>query len=50
MIIYMKQSFAEVIEKAYNSIKLSGKLILIGVPDSKSKIKINTLEINYGKK
>ena len=48
--IYETTGSAEVIEKAYNSIKLSGKLILIGVPDSKSKIKINTLEINYGKK
>ena len=48
--VYETTGSAKVIEKAYNSIKLSGKLILIGVPNSKSKIKINTLEINYGKK
>jgi S-(hydroxymethyl)glutathione dehydrogenase/alcohol dehydrogenase len=40
----------EVIEKSYDSIKLDGKLILIGVPDSKEKVRINTLGINYGKK
>lgn len=48
--IYETTGSSKVIEKAYNSIKLSGKLLLIGVPNSKSKIKINTLEINYGKK
>lgn len=40
----------DVIEKSYDSIKLDGKLILIGVPDSKEKVRINTLGINYGKK
>ena len=48
--IYETTGVEKVIEKSYKSITLSGKLLLIGVPDSKKKIKINTLEINYGKK
>jgi len=38
------------IELAYNIIGTNAKLILIGVPHYKSKISINTLGINLGKK
>ena len=48
--IYETTGVSSVIEKSYRSIKLTGKLLLIGVPNSKTKISINTLEINYGKK
>ncbi len=48
--IFETTGVKKVIEKSYDSIKLNGKLILIGVPDSKDKIRINTLGINYGKK
>jgi Zn-dependent alcohol dehydrogenase len=48
--IYETTGENELIEKSYKSIKLSGKLLLIGVPNQNKKIKINTLEINYGKK
>lgn len=48
--VYETTGSSKVIEKTYSAIKLSGKLLLIGVPHSKSKIKINTLDINYGKK
>ena len=48
--IYETTGVSSVIEKSYRSIKLIGKLLLIGVPNSKTKISINTLEINYGKK
>ena len=41
---------SKIIEKSFESIKNSGKLILIGVPSHNEKIKINTLGINYGKK
>ena len=40
----------KIIEQSFKSIKLTGKLILIGVPHYKKKIRINSLEINYGKK
>ena len=48
--VYETTGSSKVIEKTYSAIKLSGKLLLIGVPHSKSKININTLDINYGKK
>ena len=48
--VYETTGYEKIIEKGYRSIKFSGKMILIGVPNSKSKIKINTLDINYGKK
>lgn len=48
--IYETTGVNKVIEKSFKSIKLSGKLLLIGVPNHNHKIKINTLEINYGKK
>lgn len=48
--IYETTGENKLIEKSYKSIKLSGKLLLIGVPNQNKKIKINTLEINYGKK
>lgn len=48
--IYETTGVNKLIEKSYKSIKLSGKLLLIGVPNKNKKIKINTLEINYGKK
>jgi S-(hydroxymethyl)glutathione dehydrogenase/alcohol dehydrogenase len=48
--IYETTGSSKVIEKSYRAIKISGRLLLIGVPSSKTKISINTLEINYGKK
>lgn len=48
--VYETTGSKKIIEKVYRSIKTSGKLMLIGVPHYKSKIKINTLEINYGKR
>ena len=39
-----------VIEKAFQNIKTSGTLILVGVPPFRKKIKINSLEIILGKK
>jgi Zn-dependent alcohol dehydrogenase len=48
--IYETTGVNKLIEKSFKSIKLSGKLLLIGVPNQNHKIKINTLEINYGKK
>ena len=49
-IIYETTGRKNIIEKSYDLIKNTGKLILIGVPNHNSKIKINTLGINYGKK
>ena len=49
-VIYETTGNNQVIENSYESINTSGKLILIGVPKYNSKIKINTLGINYGKK
>ena len=40
----------KLIEYSYNNIKNTGKLVLIGVPNYKQKVSINTLGINYGKK
>jgi len=48
--IYETTGVSNVIEKSYRAIKIIGKLLLIGVPNAKTKISINTLEINYGKK
>ena len=48
--IYETTGASNVIEKSYRAIKIIGKLLLIGVPNAKTKISINTLEINYGKK
>ncbi len=49
-IIYETTGKSGIIERSYDLIKSTGKLILIGVPSHNSKIKINTLGINYGKK
>ena len=49
-IIYETTGNNKLIEKSYELIKINGKIILIGVPKYNSKIKINTLGINYGKK
>jgi Zn-dependent alcohol dehydrogenase len=48
--IYETTGINKIIEFCYNFTKISGKLILIGVPKFDQKIKINTLGINYGKK
>lgn len=49
-IIYETTGNTKLIENSYELINDKGKLILIGVPKHNSKIKINTLGINYGKK
>ena len=49
-IIYETTGNSKLIENSYGLINNTGKLILIGVPKHNSKIKINTLGINYGKK
>ena len=41
---------SDVISLGYECLKKNGSIILIGVPHFKSKIKINTLGINLGKK
>jgi len=41
---------SQIISGGYESLKQDGSIILIGVPHFKSKIKINTLGINLGKK
>jgi S-(hydroxymethyl)glutathione dehydrogenase/alcohol dehydrogenase len=48
--VYETTGNKKIIEKSYDLIKNTGELILIGVPKFNSKIKINTLGINYGKK
>ena len=41
---------SNIIEKGYESLKEKGSIILIGVPHFRSKVSINTLAINLGKK
>ncbi len=41
---------SKIISSGYESLKTNGTIILIGVPHYKSKVKINTLGINLGKK
>jgi len=48
-IIYETKGNNKVIEKTYEKMKNNSKLILIGVPKHNTKIRINTLGINYGK-
>ena len=43
-------SNSNIIEKGYESLKEKGSIILIGVPHFRSKVSINTLAINLGKK
>ena len=40
----------KIIELGYNLIDKKGKLILVGVPNKKDKIKIHTLPMHFGKK
>ena len=41
---------SKIIENAYNLLETKGNLVLLGVPNHKEKIAINTLGINLGKK
>ncbi|MDC0215852.1 medium chain dehydrogenase/reductase family protein [Candidatus Pelagibacter sp.] len=49
-IIFENTGNSKVIEFCYNLISDKGKLMLIGVPNHKHKIKINTMSLHYGKK
>ena len=49
-VIFENTGNSKVIEFCYNLVNNKGKLILIGVPYHKHKIRINTMSLHYGKK